>query len=138
MLQTYINRFLIKFGIIKKDESFIVREEIRENETWSDLRQNRIKQIKDDLESGKLMLIKRSLNNQDELYLYRVFQCKLIFYEGISSVHLAASLGRLKMLQDLKLYGAQFDAKDELGMTPLDRAILYNHSEIIDFLKQKQ
>lgn len=49
-------------------------------------------------------------------------------------IHLAASLGRLKMLQDLKLYGAELDAKDELGMTALDRAKLYNYSEIIEFL----
>ncbi|CAD8136810.1 unnamed protein product [Paramecium pentaurelia] len=154
MLQTYINRFLIKFGIIKKDESFIVREEIRENATWSDLRQNRIKQIKDDLESGNINVDQEIIEQSGQTLLtqsividrYEIFLLCLLYkanvnqqtYEGMSPVHLAASLGRLKMLQDLKLYGAQFDAKDELGMTPLDRAILYNHSEVIEFLKQKQ
>lgn len=42
--------------------------------------------------------------------------------EGMQPVHLAASLGRLKMLQDLKQYGADMNAKDSLGKTPLDRA----------------
>jgi ankyrin repeat protein len=49
-------------------------------------------------------------------------------------VHLAASLGRLKMLQDLKQYGADLTVRDEVGMTALDRGKLYNHSEIVEFL----
>lgn len=49
-------------------------------------------------------------------------------------VHLAASLGRLKMLQDLAQYGADLNVKDEIGMTALDRGKLYNHAEVIEFL----
>ncbi|CAD8048698.1 unnamed protein product [Paramecium sonneborni] len=154
MLQAYINRFLIKMGIIRQDESFIVREEIRENATWSDLRQNRIKQIKDDLDSGNINVDSEIIEQSGQTLLtqsividrYEIFLLCLLFqanvnqqtFEGMRPVHLAASLGRLKMLQDLKQYGAQLDVKDELGMTPLDRAKLYNHSQIIEFLQQKQ
>ncbi|CAK55761.1 unnamed protein product (macronuclear) [Paramecium tetraurelia] len=152
MLQAYINTFLIKLGIIRKEESFIVREEIRENATWSDLRQNRIKQIKEDLESGNINVDSEIIEESGQTLLtqsividrYEIFLLCLLYqanvnqqtYEGMRPVHLAASLGRLKMLQDLKQYGAELDAKDELGMTPLERAKLYNHSEIIEFLKQ--
>ncbi|CAD8052008.1 unnamed protein product [Paramecium sonneborni] len=154
MLQAYINRFLIKIGIIRADESFVVREEIRENATWSDLRQNRIKQIKEDLDSGNINVDSEIIEQSGQTLLtqsividrYEIFLLCLLFqanvnqqtYEGMRPVHLAASLGRFKMLQDLKQYGAQFDVKDELGMTPLDRAKLYNHSQIIEFLQQQQ
>lgn len=43
----------------------------------------------------------------------------------MTPLHLAASLGRIKMIEDLVDAGAELDALDEINMTPLDRAKLY-------------
>ena len=46
--------------------------------------------------------------------------------EGMAPIHLAASLGRDRMIEELVRNGADLTFKDSIGMTALDRAKLYD------------
>ncbi len=52
-------------------------------------------------------------------------------------VHLAAGLGRVKMLESLLTAGAKMDVRDFDGATPLHRAAMSGHRNVVDLLSQK-
>lgn len=56
---------------------------------------------------------------------------------GWASLHYAASYGNMSMVKTLIEYGATVDDKTfDHGMTPLDLAISYSHTEVIDLLQK--
>lgn len=48
----------------------------------------------------------------------------------MSPLHLAASLGREKMVEELLKSGADASAKDGVGMTALERAKMYSFERV--------
>ena len=58
--------------------------------------------------------------------------------QGLSPLHFASRSGKLEAAQALLNTGANPNALDSMGKTPLDLAIINNKSEVIDLLKEYQ
>jgi len=56
-------------------------------------------------------------------------------FGGVTPLHTAAGIGRKEIAELLIANGADVNAKG-FGGTPLDRAIKYNHTEIVDLLRK--
>jgi ankyrin repeat protein len=53
-----------------------------------------------------------------------------------STIHTPAMIGDIETVKELLADGANVNAKDEFGKTPLDRAIKYQRTEIADLLRK--
>lgn len=56
-------------------------------------------------------------------------------HDGITPLHVAAALGRKKFCARLLKLGANLEAKDINGQTPLDYAARFNQQETLQFLQ---
>ena len=54
----------------------------------------------------------------------------------ISALHRAAALGACEVAATLLAYGADINARDDLGATPLHDATTYGHPDMVEFLLQ--
>lgn len=54
MLQHLLKRVFLKLNLVDPRCTFEVREEISDCDTWADLRENKIKTIKEKLEKGEI------------------------------------------------------------------------------------
>ena len=55
-------------------------------------------------------------------------------YNGYTPLLKAAALGRLNIIKKLVDAGVPPNHKDPWGVTPLDKAMLYNHVDVIEYL----
>ncbi len=61
-----------------------------------------------------------------------------ISMQGITPLHIAAAIGRVKFCKRLIKYGAKLDVQDAQGQTPLDYAVKFNQTAVQRFLQTKQ
>ncbi|KAM3132049.1 hypothetical protein pb186bvf_015793 [Paramecium bursaria] len=138
MLQQISNKLLYWLGISPLNELYYVNEEIEDCNVWADIRANKIKTMKENLEAGQIDLKQEIIKETGQTVLHQCvaldrLEIALLCLlnnanvnqqsnQKITPLHIAASLGRLKLAKSLLEYGADPYIKDELGQTAVDRA----------------
>jgi ankyrin repeat protein len=91
-----------------------------------------------DISSGQRLLHLAVLMNYENLVDYLINNDVHLMtrdYNGYTAMLKAASLGRLNLVKKFVDAGVPLGHKDPWGNTPYDKAVLYQHKDVIEYLK---
>jgi ankyrin repeat protein len=71
-----------------------------------------------------------------ELLLHNGAKVNARSKEGATPLHIAAQKGNLRLSKILRAHGGDITIKDSRGRTPADRARLWHHPDLAEYLKQ--